>query len=143
MEEIELRNPFWLKLLVWLVAPTMFLGSIYIILIPIVFNRYELIAFVFSISLGGYCLYMMSHILKTLPFMNAGITISNDGIVVSSKKKASNLDWKSISKVKYITSASVLHVYDSQGQRFLSVSENIRGFSDLVDFINKNSSFNV
>ena len=75
--------------------------------------------------------------------MNAVITLSDKGISVKNGSKCTSVQWSSILKVRHVESAQILHLYDSQGNRFLSVTEYLKGFSILVDCLNDKSGLEL
>ena len=86
---------------------------------------------------------MTIHGLKTLPYMNAVITLSEKGINVKNGSKSTNVQWSSILKVRHVASAQILHLYDLEGNRFLSVTEQLKGFSILVGCLNDKSGLEL
>jgi|GEM_PF-2908117 len=143
MEELELSHPYWVRIIGWVFLPIMLGVSIWCLFLPVWYQRYEFILFLSAAFLGGGCLYMTVHSLKTLPFMNAVITLSEKGISVKNGSKCTSVQWTSILKVRHVASAQILHLYDTQGNRFLSVTEQLKGFSILVDCLHDKSGLEL
>lgn len=86
---------------------------------------------------------MTVHGLKTLPFMNAVITVSDEQIEVHRKSSTVTVRWASISRIRHVASTQVLHLYDDKGQRFLSITEQLKGYSFFVGLLNEKSGLDV
>jgi hypothetical protein len=120
-------------LLGWIFLPVMLFACLFILALPIIQNNYELLLIGSVLFLGGGCLYMTVNGLMVLPHISSVITISQDGIEIDNPKKGKTLKaWSSISKVKHVASAQVLHLYSENG-RVLSVTEQFTGYSALVE----------
>ena len=138
------NHPIWVRLLGWIFLPIMLLTSLYILALPIIQNNYELILIGSVLLLGGGCLYMTVNGLMVLPHISSSVKISPDGIEVENAKKGCSLTtWESITKAKHVASAQVLHLYSSNGKRFLSVTEQFNGFSVLVESLESYSKVKV
>ena len=143
MEELKLSHPYWVRIIGWVFLPIMLGVSIWCLFLPVWYQRYEFLLFLSAAFLGGGCLYMTVHGLKTLPFMNAVITLSEKGISVKNGSKCNSVQWSSILKVRHVASAQILHLYDTQGNRFLSVTEQLKGFSILVGCLHDKSGLEL
>lgn len=140
METLTFMHPTWIKVLGWVFLPFMLGISLFVIGIPIIYGRYELLGFVASFFLGGFCLYMTVNGLLTLPFMNATITTSDKGIRIDGTSDPRTINWSRVGRLKHVYSAQVLHLYDKDGNRILSVSENLKGYSLFVTLLNEKSN---
>ncbi len=143
MEELKFSHPYWVRIIGWVFLPVMLGVSIWCLFLPVRYQRYEFLLFLSAAFLGGGCLYMTIHGLKTLPFMNAVITLSENGICIDNGSKFTSVQWSSILKVRHVASAQILHLYDSKGNRFLSVTEQLKGFSILVGCLNDKSGLEL
>jgi len=96
------------------------------------------------VIIGGGCLYMTVNGLMVLPHISSLIKISPNGIEVDNVKRGCSLTtWESISKAKHVASAQVLHLYSSNGKRFLSVTEQFNGYSVLIESLESYSKIKV
>ncbi|GEA10861.1 hypothetical protein [Alteromonas sp. KUL49] len=99
--------------------------------------------FLAAALLGGGNLYMTVHGLRTLPYMNATITLSEDNITIKRGVKTFSVDWASVKKVQHVVSTQVLHLYGDDGKIFLSVTEQLKGFHLLVACLNEKSGLKI
>ncbi|MBB1508176.1 hypothetical protein H5203_22370 [Pseudoalteromonas sp. SG41-1] len=143
MEEIKLTHPIWIRIIGWVFLPIMLGVSLYCLGIPVWYQRYEVLAILSAAFLGGGCLYMTTHALSTLPFMNADIYVNEDKIEIKRGNQVDVRSWESISKINHVASAQVLHLYDSSGKRFLSVTEQLSGFNILVGYLVEKSGLEL
>ena len=143
MEDIKLTHPYWIRLIGWCFLPIMFLVSVWCLFLPVWYEKYELSLIASGLFLGGGCLYMSIHGLLTLPFMNAVITLSEGQLQVNRKDKVTTVQWGSISKVRHVASTQVLHLYNNEGKRFLSVTEQLKGYNLLVEFLYEKSGLKL
>jgi hypothetical protein len=143
MEEVKLYHPYWIRIIGWVFLPVMLLVSIWCLFLPVWYERYEISLVLAGIFLGGGCLYMSVHGIKTLPFMNAVITVSDRQIEVYRKSSTVAVRWTSITKIRHVASTQVLHLYDDKGQRFLSITEQLNGYAFLVGLLHEKSGLDV
>lgn len=143
MDGIQLSHPYWLRIIGWVFLPIMLCLAIWCLFLPVWYDRYEVAMFFAAALLGGGNLYMTIHGLRTLPFMNSVITLTDDEISVRQGEKCLNISWSSISKARHVASTQVLHLYDSEGKCFLSVTEQLRGFHLLVSSLKEKSGIKV
>ncbi len=71
------------------------------------YQRYEVLAILSAVLLGDGCLYMTTHGLLTLPFMNAVIYVTDNKIEIRRNNKVDVRSWEFISRVDHVASAQV------------------------------------
>ncbi|MFW8590800.1 hypothetical protein ACOI22_08375 [Glaciecola sp. 2405UD65-10] len=143
MEKIKLVHPYWIRIIGWCFLPLMLIVSLYCLFLPVWEDDYSLALLASGLFLGGGCLYMTINALMTLPFMNVELTLSEISIQVSSKRNVLEMPWESISKIRHVASTQVLHLYDENGKRFLSVTEQLTGYNILVGMLSEKSGLEV
>lgn len=143
MEEIKLVHPYWIRVIGWCFLPLMLIVSLYCLFIPVWKNDYSLALIASGLFLGGGCLYMTINALMTLPFMNVELTLSETSMQITTKRSVLEIPWQSISKIRHVASTQVLHLYDGDGKRFLSVTEQLYGYNILVGMLSEKSGFEV
>ena len=143
MEEIKLFHPYWVRIIGWCFLPLMLVVSLYCLFLPVWENNFSLALIASGLFLGGGCLYMTINALMTLPFMNVELKLSEKSIQIATQRKISEIPWQSICKTRHVASAQVLHLYDKDGKRFLSVTEQLCGFNILVAMLNEKSGLEI
>lgn len=143
MDSIQLRHPYWIRIIGWVFLPVMFCLAIWCLFLPVWYERYDIAMFLAATLLGGGNLYMTTHGLRTLPFMNSVITLTDNEITVLKGKQTTSISWQNISKARHVASTQVLHLFDSEGKRFLSVTEQLKGFHLLESYLNVKSGLKI
>ena len=143
MEELECKHPAWLKYVGWIGLPAMLVVSLWVMAMPISNQRMELMSFLIWIPIGGFSLYMTIHGLMTLPFMNVSVILLDEGLKITKDSEPKVYPWKSIKRFNHVASVQVLHLYDSNGNRILSITEQLSGYEQLVHTLDKKTGMNV
>jgi len=132
-EHSILRSPLWLRLLLWLGTPFVFICGAYVLAIPFIFNNYQIVTIASILLLGGFPIYICFQALKALPYIKAVIEFNSRGFNISWPDGMANYySWQSVGELNHYATAEVLEVKDYNGNRILAVSEKVINYHKFV-----------
>ncbi|SEA08718.1 hypothetical protein SAMN05216562_1652 [Microbulbifer marinus] len=133
------RHPTWVRFLGWIGIPLLLASSIYVVLIPVISERYEPVVILSCVFLGLFPLYMCVQALKVFPFMRADVEVNDNGFsIFYPNGKSETYSWSKIKRIKHYTTSQVLELVDMSEKTVLAVMEQAWSYEKFVELANKN-----
>ncbi|WP_028876960.1 hypothetical protein [Teredinibacter turnerae] len=130
-----LRHPHWVRWLGWIGLPPLFVSSLYLLLLPIIQNQYELALIASSLFMGGFVLYMCQQAFKVFPYLRSDVEFSPESFSIYwPGGKAESYTWSDVASLKHYASAQVLVLKNSSNKCILAVTEQATSYAQFVEF---------
>lgn len=130
-----LRHPNWVRWLGWLVLPPLFMAGIYVLLLPVIQNQYEVALIASSLFMGGFVLYLCLQAFKVFPYLRSEVEFSSEGFSIYwPGGRAENYSWSDVSSLTHYASAQVLELKNDSNRRILAVTEQATSYPKFVEF---------
>lgn len=130
-----LRHPQWIRWLGWIVLPPLFVSSLYLLLLPIIQNQYELVLIAASLFMGGFVLYMCLQAFKVFPFLRSDVEFSAESFSIYwPGGRTESYKWSDVASLKHYASAQVLVLKNSSNKCILAVTEQATSYAQFVEF---------
>jgi len=131
-----LRYLSWIK---WTGLSGMFLlfvGSIYVLTIPILEDDYQISRVLPCLLLGGFPLYMCTQCLKVIPYIRADVEFSHEEFSIYWPDGSSRSHkWAEVKCLKRYGSTQVLTLLDSKGKSIFAVTNMATSYPKFVEIL--------
>lgn len=128
------RHPLWIRVLGWVMIPLIAICGIYVMVIPVIESRYEIVFVASCLFLGGAVLYMSVLAFSVFPFLRADIEFGEDGFSVYFPSGKSCLyKWCEVSSIKHHGSVQVLVLKGVSNKTLLAITEQAHSYERFAE----------
>lgn len=138
----EFTTPLWFGILGALFWSLLYCIALFITMAPLLLGRNDIAIIAISIVLPIFSFYQSLHGIMSAQYYWSTLVITKDGFLVNSRNSKKRIMWANVARVKIVTSSSVMHIYDKDGERVYSSSTDLEGTHRLRETISQRSKIN-
>ena len=137
----EFQTPVWFAFLGTLFWSAMYIMALFITMLPMVLERYDIGIVAFSVVLPSLSFYQIINGLMSVEYYWSKLTFTDDGFIVETKNAKKRVLWSRIERVKEVNMSSVFHIYDKDGERVYSASTDLENTTRLYEYLKKKAKY--